>query len=338
MKYRRMGDSDVSLSEIAFGCGGNAGLMTRGEPREQERAIARAHELGVNYFDNAPDYGAGLAETNLGRALKALRIRPIVNSKVEVRAEDLGDIAGHVVKSVEDSLSRLGLDTLDVVQIHNGPADPAPKLEGKVYRQLAIEDFLRPNGAMEGLRRVLDAGKARHAGFICRGDDIEPVTRLLDTGMFKLINVPYSPVNPTPGRARPQGLRGGKDFGGVINVAQARGVGVAIYSPLAGGILTEECANAAPPHPLARVNAEGEKALRHQMIARSLRPLGARAGLSLPQVGYRFILDHPGVTTALGGFSSAEQIEQLVSVTDAPGFNADEWRALEVMWARDFAN
>ena len=95
---------------------------------------------------------------------------------------------------------------------------------------------------------------------------------------------------------------------------------------------------AAPPHPLARVNAEGEQALRHQMIARSLRPLGARAGLSLPQVGYRFILDHPGVTTALGGFSSAEQIEQLVSVTDAPGFNADEWRALEVMWARDFAN
>ena len=47
MKYRRMGDTELSLSEIAFGCGGNAGLMTRGAPREQERAIARAHELGV---------------------------------------------------------------------------------------------------------------------------------------------------------------------------------------------------------------------------------------------------------------------------------------------------
>ena len=73
------------------------------------------------------------------------------------------------------------------------------------------------------------------------------------------------------------------------------------------------------------------------MLARGLRFLGARDGLSLPQIGYRFILDHPGVTTALGGFSSAAQIEQLVSVTDVAPFDADQTRSLEALWARNFA-
>src|SRR5207245_5703707 len=67
-----------------------------------------AVELGINYFDNAPDYGNGVAEENLGRVLKELKLRPVITSKVEVRHTDLGDIAGHVVRSTEESLERLG--------------------------------------------------------------------------------------------------------------------------------------------------------------------------------------------------------------------------------------
>ena len=77
MRYRSIGKTDLRLSEIAFGCGGNAGLMIRGSEREQIAAVARAIELGINYFDNSPDYGGGAAEENLGRALKALRVRPL---------------------------------------------------------------------------------------------------------------------------------------------------------------------------------------------------------------------------------------------------------------------
>ncbi|MFB3098101.1 MAG: aldo/keto reductase, partial [Dehalococcoidia bacterium] len=80
------------MSEIGFGCGGNAGLMVRGSPQQQREVIERALELGINYFDQAPDYGDGLSETNLGRALKDLGAHPYITTKVEVRAEDLGDI------------------------------------------------------------------------------------------------------------------------------------------------------------------------------------------------------------------------------------------------------
>ena len=96
MRYRKLGGTGLDLSEIAFGCGGNAGLMVRGTAAEQEHAVGRALELGINYFDNSPDYGDGRAEEALGRALKSLRQRPLVNSKVEIRAADLADIAGHM--------------------------------------------------------------------------------------------------------------------------------------------------------------------------------------------------------------------------------------------------
>jgi L-glyceraldehyde 3-phosphate reductase len=111
------------VSEIAFGCGGNAGLMVRGSAAEQLPIVARALELGVNYFDNAPDYGNGVAETNLGVVLKSLGARPILNTKVEIRAENLDDVADHVVRSAEASLRRLGVDHVDMFQIHNGRSE-----------------------------------------------------------------------------------------------------------------------------------------------------------------------------------------------------------------------
>jgi aryl-alcohol dehydrogenase-like predicted oxidoreductase len=98
LRYRKVGNSDLVVSEIAFGCGGNAGLMVRGLHEEQLSVVARALELGVTYFDNAPDYGDGIAESNLGRVLKALGVRPVLNTKVEIRAENLGDVAGPRVR------------------------------------------------------------------------------------------------------------------------------------------------------------------------------------------------------------------------------------------------
>src|SRR6185437_2334378 len=121
-----------------------------------------------------------------------------------------------------------------------------PTLEGRSYWQLSLDDFFKPNGAIAGLEQVLTAGKARHLGFICRGNDVGAVRQLLDTGLFRLINVPYTLLNPTasPLPAEPQVK---EDLGGVIDEAARRGIGVAIYSPLAGGALTEECIDGTGP-------------------------------------------------------------------------------------------
>jgi len=337
--YRKVGTSGLAVSEIAFGCGGNAGLMVRGRPEEQLPVIARALELGITYFDNAPDYGDGIAETNLGRALKVLGAQPVLNTKVEIRAESLGDVADHVVRSAEASLRRLGVDHVDMFQIHNGPSRVDPKLEDGKYAQLALDHFLRPGGALDGIERLKRAGKIRYAGFICRGNDGDEVRQLLATGVFHLINVPYTLFNPTAGRSKPEGLTLKSDYGDVIGAAHARGAAAAIYSPLASGFLTDDSVAGLGRHGLARAyDLESPASLRLRQMAQALTFLSLENGCTLAQAAFRFALTHHGVATVLGGFSTQAQLEEIVAVAGSLPFSPDHVARIEALWHADFAN
>jgi aryl-alcohol dehydrogenase-like predicted oxidoreductase len=337
VEYRQVGNTELRVSEIGFGSGGNAGLMVRGSHEEQRRVVARAVELGINYFDNAPDYGNGLAEEHLGRILKELKIRPFITSKVEVRHADLGDIAGHVVRSAEESLKRLGVDYVDILQIHNGPAPSPPQLTGRSYTQLWIDDYLRPGGALEGLQRVLHDGKARYVGFICRGNDGDQVRRLIDTNLFRMINVPYTLLNPTAGMAKPRGLEVAQDFGGVISYANEHGVGTAIYSPLAGGFLTDHSVAGGDRHPLAAPRDSASEAYRRTLeMARTLSFLKREGVHTLTQAAIRFILMHQGVTVVLGGFSAMDHLEEIISVSGAGPLGPELMARIEMVWRANF--
>ncbi len=313
MKLRRVGNTDLTISEIGFGCGGNAGLMVRGTAAEQERAVGHALDCGMTYFDNAPDYGAGVAEENLGRALQALKARPTITTKVEIRAENLSDIANHMERSVEDSLRRLRVDVIDVLQIHNGPVAKNPNLEGKNYHTIWIEDYLRPGGVIEGVHRLLKAGKIRFSGFVSRGHDAAETQTILETGLFHILNLPYTLLNPTAGlKSVSHGLVT-KDYGNILARAKAAGAGSAIISPLAGGLLTDILLSGQQTHPLARPKDVDALAEQGKLdLARSFQTLAQRQGMSLVEMAYRFILSNPDVTTILGGFSALSQIDDAV--------------------------
>jgi L-glyceraldehyde 3-phosphate reductase len=318
MRYRDVGATGLRVSEIGFGTGGNAGLMTRGSFEEQLSTVARALELGVNYFDASPDYGDGVSETNLGRVLRELAAKPVITTKVEVRRQNLDDIASHVKRSVEASLARLGVDQVDFVQIHNGPAVARPDLQGRDYRVLGIDDYLSASGALAGLERLRRSGKTRFIGFVCRGGDGAPVRRLIDTGVFQMINIVYTLMNPSAVVAAPPAMEVDADFERLIPYAREHGVGAAIYSPLASGLLTDQMLNEGETHPLARgeVRAPTEEGrLRMLTRARAFQALAREEGLSLAQAAVRFILMEPGVTTVLGGFSSLEQMEEIVAAS-----------------------
>ena len=333
MKQRRVGSTDLSISEIGFGCGGNAGLMVSGEYAEQLRVVERGLECGISYFDNAPDYGAGAAEVNLGRVLKELNADPVINTKVEIRAENLDDIAGHIVRSVEESLRRLKRDTIDIVQIHNGPVAAKPVMEGKYYATLYAEDYHRQGGVLEGFDAILRRGKARHAGFVCRGNDIDEVRQLLDTGLFHMINVPYTLLNPSAGYPHSSGIGVKPDYGNVINVAKAAGCAVAVFSPLAGGVLTDAILRGQQTHPLARtknIEALEAKGVLHK--AREFQALAARENIELVELAYRFILSNTAVTTLLGGITSAEQLAAAAAASTAGPLPHNLLTDIETIW------
>src|SRR6266542_2731363 len=275
-----MGRTGIRVSEIGFGCGGNAGLMVRGTFEQQRDAIERALELGINYFDQAPDYGGGAAEENLGRVLRELGVRPYITTKVEVRAQNLDDIAGHVTRSLDESLKRLGVDYVDFLQIHNGPVMDRPELSGRTYTRLWIEDYLRTGGALEGLQRAQRSGKARFIGFITRGNDAPAAQRLIDTGAFSLINVSVNLLNPSAA-IKPYGMHVDQDYGGILSYAAPRGVSAAIYSPLDGGVLTDNAIAGRQAHPLAR----GPRSPEEGVIALPRRLRLVLAGRELGRVG-----------------------------------------------------
>src|ERR1700759_3159231 len=120
METRVFGRTGTRLSLLGFGCGAVGGLMVRGDPRDQERAVARALEAGVNYFDTAVQYGDGESEKNLGRILQALKpANAVVGTKVRIPPDAYGRIADTVTTSLEQSLARLRRDHVDIFHLHN---------------------------------------------------------------------------------------------------------------------------------------------------------------------------------------------------------------------------
>src|SRR5438876_1152847 len=119
MESRSLGKTGLTVSTLGFGCGNVGGLIIRGTPAERERAVARAIELGINYFDTAPSYGDGQSEQNLGQVLKALKPKVYVGTKFRVDGSDLADIPGAVGRSLDASLRRLGVERVDLLQLHN---------------------------------------------------------------------------------------------------------------------------------------------------------------------------------------------------------------------------
>lgn len=305
MKQRQIGRTGLFVSEIGFGCGGNAGLMVKGTPDEQRAAVATALELGIDYFDTAPVYGDTASETNLGRTLAALGARPTVATKIALEIADLDDIAGAVVRSVENSLARLQLERVALVQLHNRVAAlRAPKPEIGVGAMLTLDDVLGPGGVLEGLKRLRARGLVRFFGCCAYGGEMPKVRALIDSGEFDNLLVHYSVLNQTAWLPSSEGL---PNYDGIGAYAAAHGMGASALRILEGGALTGE------RHRLARGAAPDEYA---RALERA-RGLAGAAGVDPVRFAMRFALDNQELSTILVGFSDSEQVKQAVTVADA---------------------
>jgi aryl-alcohol dehydrogenase-like predicted oxidoreductase len=337
MRYRQLGNTGIQVSEIGFGAGDNAGLMVDAYFDEQCRVLGRAFELGINYIDTAAGYGDSKSETNLGRVLKELRVRPILNSKMEIVPSQLNDIAGTVVASVECSLQRLGVDALDIVQIHNplvyhrpenaayGPTGP--------WLPLEPDEYFGPGGVMEGLSRLRKSGMARFTGFAGQGSVPILGKAVFATGEISLLNVPYNLINPTAGMPAPDGLKVDVDNLRVIDYAAQHGSGVAVISPLASGVLTDKSVAEGYRHPLAgTAMLRNKEAWQRRMRQAASLSFLARDGRTLGQAAVQFILLNPNVSLALGGFTAVEQVEEMVGALSAPPLSDEDLARINIAW------
>jgi aryl-alcohol dehydrogenase-like predicted oxidoreductase len=301
MKYRTLGRTGLTVSELGFGCGNVGGLMTRGEPAEQRAVVARALEGGVTYFDTAPSYGDGRSEENLGRALRDLGAwgRVVVGTKVTLTTADLGDAAGAVRASLQRSLKRLGRESVDLLQLHS-------RIGAGGDRGLPAADVA--GVVAEGMRAAIRDGLVRHAGITGLGET-EGVLEVVRSGAFDTVQAYFNALNPSAASAGASG--GAQDLAGLIRVAADAGLGVICIRVLAAGAVSgsaERARLASPGGGGAMVRGgEFDADVRR---AQALRDMAERHGLEGgAELSFRFVLAAEGVSTALIGFSDSDQLE-----------------------------
>lgn len=305
MEQRALGRTGLTVSALGFGCGSVGGLMVRGDADDQQRAVARALDAGISYFDTAPSYGNGRSEENLGRVLTELGAhgRVAVGTKVRLSAEERGDPIPAIRRSLEESLRRLGREYVDLLQLHN------PITSGAEAGGLPIGEVL--GRVAEGMRGVVAAGLTHHAGFT--GIGAPPALRdAAGSGAFATMQAYINALNPSAGYAGAAG--GGQDFGGLAGQASEAGVGVIAIRVLAAGALSgsmERVPNASPMGgtPLVR----GGEFERDVARAAGLAGIATAWGLeSTVEMGVRFVLSVPGVSTVLIGYSDMQQLDDAI--------------------------
>ena len=289
MEQRVLGRTGMRVSVLGYGAGAVGGLMVRGSAAEQDRSLRRALEAGISYIDTAAIYGDGESERALGRLLKTLPKRPQIGTKVRLPPTGRSDIGGAIAASLEASLGRLGLDHVDLFQLH----DPIGSAGGYTVEQVLDQ-------AVPALQRLRDQGKCRFLGITALGE-VAALRRVLLSGAFDTAQVPYNLLNPSWLGPMPPGLPG-QDFAALGLEAAAAGVGLIGIRILAAGALSGEAAR----HPVAMQAvapiASADDYGTDLAHARRLLPLVAEGHVaSLAEAAIRFAITPPGADTTLNG-------------------------------------
>jgi aryl-alcohol dehydrogenase-like predicted oxidoreductase len=288
MKYRKLGASDLNVSEISLGS-----WLTYGVGVEKDKALAcvnRAFELDINFIDTANVYGRGAAESFLGEALAGRkRDSYVLATKLwgDMGGGNQGLSRAQVEKQLNDSLKRLRTDYVDLYQCHR--YDPNTPLEE----------------TMEALTRAKKSGKVRWIGFSeWSPQQIEASIALKGVEHFVSSQPQYSLLYRRIEKK-------------VIPISAANGISQIVWSPIAQGVLSGKYLPGAkiPDHTRASSDAMGgfiKSWLETPVLeaVQKLKPLAREAGCTLTQFALAWVLREPNVASAIVGASRPEQLDE----------------------------
>ena len=294
MRYRRLGSSDLEISEISLGS-----WLTYGGGVERDQAeacVAKAFEVGINFFDTANVYARGGAESFLGGILgNRSRDSFILATKLYFPINgDRGLSREQVLKQIDLSLGRLRTDYVDLYQCHRYDVE-APLEE-----------------TMEALTEVVRAGKARYIGFSeWTADQIQAALDLVPSVEKFVSSQPqYSMLYRVPERE-------------VIPLCKRNGISQIVWSPLAQGTLTGKYKPGAPP-------PEGTRAASQDMgwamdrfrdddvlaAVQRLRPIADGLGITMAQLALAWVLREDNAASAIIGASRPEQVDDNAAASE----------------------
>jgi aryl-alcohol dehydrogenase-like predicted oxidoreductase len=302
MKTRTLGNSDLDITVVGYGAwaiGGGGWQFAWGSQNDNDSiaAIHRALEMGVNWIDTAAVYGLGHSEEVVSRALKSWSgPRPYIFTKCGLRWDASGQIR-NVLRSdsirgeVEDSLRRLGVDVIDLYQIHWPPDPDSPELE---------EGW----STMADLKRE---GKVRWIGV--SNFNIDQLKRARAIAPVTSLQPPYSLIHR---EVEPE----------ILAYCRVEDIGVIVYSPMASGLLTgamtRERIAKLPKDDWRRGHPDFTEPnlTQHLRLVDTLQEIGRQHGRSAGEVAVAWTLQNPAVTGAIVGARNARQAEGVLRAGD----------------------
>lgn len=300
MQQRKLGYSDLFLTTVGFGAWAIGGPWDFGwGPQDDDESVATIHralDLGINWIDTAAAYGLGHSEEVVCRALKGRAKRPIVATKCGLAWNDPAEKkvfnrlkAWSVRQEAEDSLRRLGVDVIDLYQIH-WPDPDADVEEG--WTEIA---------------RLIEEGKIRYAGV--SNFSVEQMRRAHAIHPIASLQPPYSLVDQ---RIEEE----------ILPFCAANNIGVIVYSPMASGLLTgkytRERIAALPSDDWRRRSdhfRDPELGANLELIDR-LCAIAARRGGTVGQLAIAWTLRRPELTAAIVGARRPDQVDEIVGAAD----------------------
>ena len=305
MRYRRLGRAGLEVSEVAYGAWGVGGLQwLGGTDAEARRALSRSFSLGLNFIDTALAYGDGHSERLVGQVVRGAGGRVFVASKVPPKNDQWPARRGigidevfpydYVVGCTEQSLRNLGLEALDLQQLHVWN----PEWFGR-------DDWRR------AFRDLKESGKVRAVGVSINDHDPDSALELVRSGLVDAVQVIYNIFDQGPERQ-------------LLPVAQQMDVGVIARVPFDEGALTGTVTEATVfdvDDFRTEYFAGDRKRQVAERVAALERDLAGTPG-SLPEIALRFCLSHPAVSTVIPGMRTVRHVESNLAVSDAGPLDA----------------
>jgi len=303
MEYRTLGKSGLRVSVLTMGTmtfGGKGGFADVGstDVDEARRQVDMGLDAGINLIDTADVYSAGLAEEILGEVLRGRRDDVLVASKVRMTMgpgpNDAGLSRQHIITGCEASLRRLGTDHIDLYQVHEWDG------------QTPLEETL------QALDLLVQSGKVRYVGAsnYAAWQLMKALGTADRTGLPRFVSqqIYYS-------------LQGREAEYELIPLAVDQGLGVLIWSPLAGGLLSGKYRrNTEPPAGSRQLTEWGEPPVYDREglhdIVEVLVGIGEQRGVSAAQVALAYMLGKPAVTTLVIGARTSEQLADNLAAAD----------------------
>jgi aryl-alcohol dehydrogenase-like predicted oxidoreductase len=310
LKTTELGDTGLEITPVGFGAWaiGGGGWQFGWGPQEDDESIATIHralELGLNWIDTAAGYGFGHSEEVVGRALQGLDERPYVFTKASLVPGPDGRVLNNlkrasILREAEDSLERLGVEAIDLYQIHW----PNPEDD--------IEE------GWSAFAELKEQGLVRHIGV--SNFDVDQLKRIQSIAPVETLQPPYSLI-----------AREVEDE--ILPYTERAGIGVIAYSPMGSGLLTgamtRERIERLPEDDWRKHSERFQEPQlsRHLALVTRLENVAARLDTTPGAVAITWTLNHPAVDGAIVGFRRPNQVEELI---DAAGLELSDADMAEI--------